>query len=66
MLHKASPFLSDSRPLCALFAREARDVFPGREWHEIEPLVRRAWERTPKAIAWREAAPMVKSAWSDS
>lgn len=66
MLNKASPLLSDPRPLCALYAREARDVYPGRPWGEIEPLVRRAWEREPKAMAWREAAPLVKTLWSDS
>lgn len=66
MLDKASSLLSDHRPLCALYAREARDVYPGRPWHEIEPFVRRAWEREPKQIAWRQAAPMVKSIWSGS
>lgn len=66
MRNDAIPLLSDPRPLCALYAREARDVYPGRPWHEIEPLVRRAWEREPKAVAWRDAAPLVKALWSDS
>lgn len=66
MLNKALPPMSDPLPLCALYAREARDVYPGRSWHEIEPFVRRAWEREPKAMGWREAAPLVKSLWSDS
>lgn len=66
MLNKGLPPLSDPRPLCALYAREARDVYPGRSWREIEPFVRRAWERDPKAMAWREAAPLVKSFWSNS
>lgn len=65
MLNVASSLLSDSRPLCALYAREARDVYPGRPWHEIEPHVRRAWEREPKSITWREAEPLVKSLWSE-
>lgn len=65
MFDKTSPLLPDPRPLCALYAREARDVYPGRSWHEIEPLVRRAWEYEPKAMAWREAEPLVKSLWSD-
>ena len=66
MLNKAFPLLSDPRPLCALYAREARDVYPGRSWQEIEPFVRRAWEREPKTMAWPEAAPLVKSLWSRS
>lgn len=66
MSSQAFPLLSQNRPLCALYAREARDVYPGRPWHEIEPLVRRAWERGPKQIAWHEAAPLVKSLWSST
>lgn len=60
----ASRLLSDRRQLCALYAREARDVYRGRAWHEIEPFVRRAWERGPREIAWGDVAPMVKSFWS--
>lgn len=65
MRDETSALLSDHRhrQLCALYAREARDVFPGRSWPEIEPLVRRAWERTPRDLAWRDAAPVVKSFW---
>ena len=66
MLDKTSHLLSDPRPLCALYAREARDVYPGRAWHEIEPHVRRAWELEPKAMAWREAAPLVRTLWSNN
>ena len=66
MSSQASPLLSHHRPLCALYAREARDVYPGRPWHEIEPNVRRAWERHPKRLPWKEAAPLVKTFWSRS
>lgn len=66
MLNQAFHLLSDPRPLCALYAREARDIFPGRPWHEIEPLIRRAWEREPKGIDWEQAAPLVRALWSDS
>lgn len=64
MSSQASPLLSHHRPLCALYAREARDVYPGRPWHEIEPHVRRAWERSPKRIPWKDAAPMVRTFWA--
>lgn len=66
MLDDASPLFCDRRQLCALYAREARDVYPGRPWHEIEPLVQRAWEREPQDIAWHDVAPLVKSFWSAS
>lgn len=66
MLDQTSILLSDRRQICALYAREARDVYPGRAWHEIEPLVRRAWERKPQGVAWREVAPLVKSFWSEN
>ena len=66
MSNKAAKLLAHHRPLCARYAREARDVYPGRKWHEIEPHVRRAWERTPKDIGWRDAGPCVKSLWARS
>lgn len=64
MSRQASQLLSRHRPLCALYAREARDLYPGRRWEDIEPNVRRAWERSPKRLAWKEAAPLVRRFWS--
>jgi hypothetical protein len=64
MSNQSSPLTPHHRPLCALYAREARDVYPGRPWHEIEPHVRRAWERNPKRIPWKDAGPLVRTFWS--
>lgn len=66
MRSHASPMLSGHRRLCALYAREARDIYPGRPWQEIEPHVRSAWERTPHRMGWREAAPIVRRFWAQS
>lgn len=66
MRSQASPLQSGHRRLCALYAREARDIYPGRPWHEIEPNVRRAWERAPQRMHWRDAAPVVRAFWSQS
>lgn len=65
MLYQAFSLPAERRQLCALYAREARDVFPGRSWNEVEPLVRNAWERDSHRMTWREAAPLVKSFWSN-
>lgn len=49
--------------LCAMYAREARDVYPDCSWQEVEPLLRRAWENGINNIEWRRARSMVKSCW---
>lgn len=66
MRSQATLLQSGHRRLCALYAREARDIYPGRSWHEIEPHVRRAWEVTPQRVRWREAAPVVRAFWLQS
>lgn len=48
--------------LGALYAREARDLHPGRSWQEVEPLIRRLWERE-RPGDWPRSAPMVQEFW---
>lgn len=59
------PAQADRRQLCAFYAREARDVYPGRAWKEIEAHVQRAWERKSHGMTWSDAAPLVKSFWAE-
>ena len=48
--------------LGALYAREARDLYPDRTWHEVEPLIRRLWERD-RPGDWPRSSPMVREFW---
>lgn len=50
------------RQLCAFYAREARDVYPDRNWSEVEPVIRTLWERE-RPGDWPRSRAMVQSFW---
>jgi hypothetical protein len=51
-----------NRQLGALYAREARDVYPGHAWADIEPLIRTLWERD-RPGDWPRSRAMVHAFW---
>lgn len=48
--------------LYALYARELRDLYPGRSWQEVEPILYRVWQRR-RSGDWGRACAQVREFW---
>ncbi|MCD9030388.1 hypothetical protein LDO32_01390 [Luteimonas sp. Y-2-2-4F] len=49
--------------LCALYARELRDLYPDRSWQELEPILYRLWGGERAGDRWREVCARVQAFW---
>ncbi|WP_024890340.1 hypothetical protein [Luteimonas huabeiensis] len=58
----APPAVITGPQLYALYARELRDLYPGRAWHEVEPILYRVWQRRP-GNDWASARAQVREFW---
>ena len=58
-------YLSDiEKHYCVEYGRQARDLYPGRPWDEVEPNLKQCWEHNLHDSPWIEAKGLIKAEWS--
>ena len=62
---RSQQFLSETeKHYCTEYGRQARDLYPGVPWEQVEPNLRQCWEHNLHDTPWNEAKWLVKAEWS--
>lgn len=45
------------------YGRQACEMYPDRQWSEVEPFLQHVWEELPRRPGWEEVKPLMREGW---